>query len=240
VKVDFPLLVNLRLDPLERTGLSQSINNYSWFAYEFWRFVFVQKVVAKFARVSSTFRRFSLRHRSTSKPSRLKCRRLQRPITLERDGPSRHHFGSHSRPELSSGLELATGPPGGSRTDGQLAQEHRRVIVVALSFVIAESTAPRSIFALVLLLPACGFSVVGDAEAHCRDLEAAFGELAVRCGGHALAPAVLRCGAVVASTATEDDLEACVDYLARLSCDDFIGAGSVLPEPCQFGFTRVP
>jgi arylsulfatase len=49
VKVDFPLLVNLRLDPLERTGLSQSINNYSWFAYEFWRFVFVQKVVTKFA-----------------------------------------------------------------------------------------------------------------------------------------------------------------------------------------------
>jgi arylsulfatase len=49
VKVDFPLLVNLRLDPLERTGISQSINNYSWFAYEFWRFVFVQKVVAKFA-----------------------------------------------------------------------------------------------------------------------------------------------------------------------------------------------
>jgi hypothetical protein len=27
----------------------QSVGNYNWFAYEFWRFVFVQEVVAKFA-----------------------------------------------------------------------------------------------------------------------------------------------------------------------------------------------
>jgi len=48
VKVDIPMLTNLRLDPFERTGLGQSIANYNWFAYEFWRFVFVQEVVAKF------------------------------------------------------------------------------------------------------------------------------------------------------------------------------------------------
>jgi len=49
VKPDMPILVNLRLDPFERTGLAGSLNNYSWFVYEFWRFVFVQQVVMKFA-----------------------------------------------------------------------------------------------------------------------------------------------------------------------------------------------
>ncbi|HEY7098954.1 MAG TPA: arylsulfatase [Terriglobales bacterium] len=46
VKVDWPFLVNLRLDPYERTGITGSINYYNWFAYEFWRFTFVQKEIA--------------------------------------------------------------------------------------------------------------------------------------------------------------------------------------------------
>jgi arylsulfatase A-like enzyme len=49
VKVDWPILTNLRLDPLERTGLAQSMQYAQWFQYEFWRFVFVQDVVGKFA-----------------------------------------------------------------------------------------------------------------------------------------------------------------------------------------------
>ncbi|HVW24507.1 MAG TPA: arylsulfatase [Polyangiaceae bacterium] len=49
VKPDWPLLVNLRLDPLERTGIGQSLNQTNWFTYEFWRFVFVQEIVSKFA-----------------------------------------------------------------------------------------------------------------------------------------------------------------------------------------------
>ncbi len=53
VKVDWPILVNLRLDPFERTGMPDgkggSLAYYDWFAYEFWRFVFVQQVVAKTA-----------------------------------------------------------------------------------------------------------------------------------------------------------------------------------------------
>ena len=49
VKVDWPILVNLRLDPLERTGLSGSLAYYNWFVYQFWRFVFVQQEVAKYA-----------------------------------------------------------------------------------------------------------------------------------------------------------------------------------------------
>ena len=48
-----PCLVNLRLDPYERTGLPDgkggSLACYNWFAYEFWRFVFVQQEVAKAA-----------------------------------------------------------------------------------------------------------------------------------------------------------------------------------------------
>ena len=43
-----PYLTNLRLDPFERTGWpvdgtkEGSQNYFSWFQYEFWRFVFVQ------------------------------------------------------------------------------------------------------------------------------------------------------------------------------------------------------
>jgi arylsulfatase len=52
---DAPGLTNLRLDPYERLGfpengsLNGSLNNFSWFQYEFWRFVFVQQEVAKLA-----------------------------------------------------------------------------------------------------------------------------------------------------------------------------------------------
>src|SRR5262245_59244630 len=52
VKVDWPILVNLRLDPFERTGMYNgkdggSISYYNWFVYQFWRFQFVQQEVAK-------------------------------------------------------------------------------------------------------------------------------------------------------------------------------------------------
>jgi arylsulfatase len=55
VKVDWPILTNLRLDPYERTGMfngkdNGSIAYYNWFAYEFWRFVLVQQEVGKAAR----------------------------------------------------------------------------------------------------------------------------------------------------------------------------------------------
>src|SRR5271169_1253776 len=60
VKVDWPILVNLRLDPYERTGMfngkdNGSIAYYNWFAYEFWRFVFVQQVVGKAAQTLIDF-----------------------------------------------------------------------------------------------------------------------------------------------------------------------------------------
>jgi arylsulfatase A-like enzyme len=52
-KVDWPILTNLRLDPYERTGISDgrtgSIAFYDWFNSEFWRFVFVQQVVGQAA-----------------------------------------------------------------------------------------------------------------------------------------------------------------------------------------------
>jgi arylsulfatase len=49
VKPDWPILVNLRLDPFERTGLSGSLAFYNWYAYEFWRFVFVKDRIAQAA-----------------------------------------------------------------------------------------------------------------------------------------------------------------------------------------------
>lgn len=58
-KVDWPVLCNLRLDPLERTGMYNgkggSLGYYNWFAYEFWRFVFAQKEVAKIAQTFVEF-----------------------------------------------------------------------------------------------------------------------------------------------------------------------------------------
>jgi len=59
VKVDWPILVNLRLDPYERTGMPDgkggSLAFYNWFVYEFWRFVFVQQEVAKAAQTLIEF-----------------------------------------------------------------------------------------------------------------------------------------------------------------------------------------
>src|SRR5262245_5093418 len=54
VKVDWPILTNLRLDPYERTGIyngkdNGSIGYYNWFAFEFWRFALVQQEIAKAA-----------------------------------------------------------------------------------------------------------------------------------------------------------------------------------------------
>ena len=50
VKVDWPILVNLRLDPLERTSTpEQSQYATAWSAFEFWRFVLVQQVVGQYA-----------------------------------------------------------------------------------------------------------------------------------------------------------------------------------------------
>jgi arylsulfatase A-like enzyme len=55
VKVDWPILVNLRLDPFERTTLNQSLFAKDWWAYEFWRFVFAQQEVAKYAQTFVEF-----------------------------------------------------------------------------------------------------------------------------------------------------------------------------------------
>jgi arylsulfatase len=59
--VDVPALVNLRLDPFERTGWPEdkskagSLEYFQWFKYEFWRFVFVQDQVAKLAQTAIEF-----------------------------------------------------------------------------------------------------------------------------------------------------------------------------------------
>ncbi len=52
-QVDVPYLINLRLDPFERTGWPQDGTKegaqqyFDWFKYEFWRFVFVQQLMGK-------------------------------------------------------------------------------------------------------------------------------------------------------------------------------------------------
>ena len=48
-KPGWPGIVNLRLDPFERTGVGQSMIAYDWWAFNFWRFVMVQEAVAELA-----------------------------------------------------------------------------------------------------------------------------------------------------------------------------------------------
>lgn len=59
IKVDWPILTNIRLDPFERTGMPSgdkgSLGYYNWFVYEFWRFQFVQQEVAKVAKTAIEF-----------------------------------------------------------------------------------------------------------------------------------------------------------------------------------------
>jgi len=53
LKVDWPILTNIRLDPFERTGIPSasggSLAFYNWFIFEFWRFAYVQKEVGTYA-----------------------------------------------------------------------------------------------------------------------------------------------------------------------------------------------
>ncbi|WP_020177290.1 arylsulfatase [Methyloferula stellata] len=53
VKLDWPNIINLRLDPLERLGMPTATNGslsyYDFFVHEFWRFVYVQKEVGIYA-----------------------------------------------------------------------------------------------------------------------------------------------------------------------------------------------
>jgi arylsulfatase len=53
VKLDWPNIINLRLDPLERLGMPTATNGslsyYDFFVHEFWRFVYVQKEVGTYA-----------------------------------------------------------------------------------------------------------------------------------------------------------------------------------------------
>jgi arylsulfatase len=61
VQLDMPALTNLRLDPFERTGWANNgtkegaVQYFDWFRFEFWRFVFVQQVVAKLAMTAVEF-----------------------------------------------------------------------------------------------------------------------------------------------------------------------------------------
>jgi arylsulfatase A-like enzyme len=55
VKPDWPIFSNIRLDPFERTGVAGSQGYLDWGKYAFWRFVFVQDVMAEFAKTFLEF-----------------------------------------------------------------------------------------------------------------------------------------------------------------------------------------
>lgn len=55
VKLDWPGIYNLRLDPFEKMNIGESLYAANWWTYEFWRFVFVQQEVAKLAQTALEF-----------------------------------------------------------------------------------------------------------------------------------------------------------------------------------------
>jgi arylsulfatase A-like enzyme len=55
VKLDWPGIYNLRLDPFEKMNLGESLFAGNWWAFEFWRFVFVQQEVAKLGQTAIDF-----------------------------------------------------------------------------------------------------------------------------------------------------------------------------------------
>jgi arylsulfatase len=55
VNLDWPGIYNLRLDPFEKMNLNESLFAANWWAFEFWRFVFVQQEVAVLAKTAIDF-----------------------------------------------------------------------------------------------------------------------------------------------------------------------------------------
>jgi arylsulfatase A-like enzyme len=55
VKLDWPGIYNLRLDPFEKMNLGQSLFAADWWAFEFWRYVFIQQEVAKLGQTAIDF-----------------------------------------------------------------------------------------------------------------------------------------------------------------------------------------
>ena len=55
VHLDWPGLVNIRLDPFEKMSIGQSMLAGNWWAFEFWRFVFIQQEVGKLAMTALEF-----------------------------------------------------------------------------------------------------------------------------------------------------------------------------------------
>jgi arylsulfatase A-like enzyme len=55
VHLDWPGIYNLRLDPFEKMNIGESLFAANWWAFEFWRFVFVQQEVGKLAQTALEF-----------------------------------------------------------------------------------------------------------------------------------------------------------------------------------------
>src|SRR5262245_39075313 len=90
------------------------------------------------------------------------------------------------------------------------------------------------------MFPACGFSIAGDAQADCHRLETTFSALGVRCGGHGIDPAVLRCDEIVISDVTSDDVDECQRWADQVDCASLRSASWQPPAACRLRATRMP
>jgi arylsulfatase len=55
VHLDWPGIYNLRLDPFEKMNVGDSLFAADWWAFEFWRFVFIQQEVGKLGQSAIEF-----------------------------------------------------------------------------------------------------------------------------------------------------------------------------------------
>ena len=116
VKLDWPSLVNLRLDPFERTGLAGSLAYYNWFVFQFWRFAFVQQEVAKYAQTFLEFppaqKGASSQPPATERGAREEDADPAQPVASRMAAVIRRR--SISAPRLMTGRGETTEPDGGS------------------------------------------------------------------------------------------------------------------------------
>jgi hypothetical protein len=94
--------------------------------------------------------------------------------------------------------------------------------------------------ATLLPLPACGFSIVGDARADCERIEDILSRLGVRCGGHGLDADVLGCDELVISATTSADVDECEQWADRVDCGSVRAPNFHPPDACRFRAIRLP
>jgi hypothetical protein len=94
--------------------------------------------------------------------------------------------------------------------------------------------------AALFILSACGFSIVGDAQADCEELVVILSKLAERCGGRRLNAEVLKCDDLVISAMTSTDVDECRRWAEQVDCSALHSSDFQTPDVCRFRAIWLP